>query len=131
MKFLIDECLSPQLVHMARAHEYEANHVTWLGKTGETDWGLMPEIVSNDWTFVTRNCRDFRGDGEGGLFAKEPIHAGLICLNAAVMTLVDQNELFEAALDEIGRDPDLVNMVLELTLEEGNIHFLRYALPKS
>ena len=43
-----------------------------------------------------------------------------------------QRELFDAALDEIDRDGDLVNMVLELTLETARSDEIvvdRYALP--
>jgi hypothetical protein len=43
-----------------------------------------------------------------------------------------QRDLFDAALDEIDRDGDLVNVVLELTLETAlsdEIVVDRYALP--
>ena len=34
MKFLVDECLSPGLVHIAhQSGYYESTHVNWLGLT--------------------------------------------------------------------------------------------------
>ena len=57
--------------------------------------------------------------------------AGLICLNGPPgMDLDMQIELFEQALVELDTDPDLVNQVLEITLDEDdNLRVLRYALP--
>jgi hypothetical protein len=47
------------------------------------------------------------------------------------MDLDLQLELFEIALDELDRDGDLVNQVLEITLPESGdeIEVLRYKLP--
>ncbi|TGU23603.1 DUF5615 family PIN-like protein, partial [Mesorhizobium sp. M4B.F.Ca.ET.150.01.1.1] len=73
MRFLIDECLHTSLVAVAQERGHEANHVNWLGLSGETDWDLMPLIIDEDFTFVTNNAKDFRK-----LYAKEPVHAGLI-----------------------------------------------------
>ena len=38
-------------------------------------------------------------------------------------------ELFEVALDELDRDADLVNQVLDVSLRSDEIHVLRYGLP--
>jgi hypothetical protein len=44
------------------------------------------------------------------------IHAGLICLNGPVGRDFDmQIKLFETALDELDRNSDLINQVLEIT----------------
>ena len=41
-----------------------------------------------------------------------------------------QIEMFEEVLDELADNADLVNQVLEITLEEGQqLHILRYRLP--
>ncbi|OYW52552.1 MAG: hypothetical protein B7Z29_19205, partial [Hyphomicrobium sp. 12-62-95] len=62
MKFLIDECLSPELARLAHKRGYgESSHVTWLGRTGAKDWELVRFIAELDWTLVTRNSFDFRG----------------------------------------------------------------------
>jgi hypothetical protein len=138
MKLLIDECLSPELVHMARERGHgESSHVIWIGRQGIKDWDLLKIVLEGDWTLVTRNAYDFRGPeaapGTRGQYQRAEIHAGLICLNGPEgMDLDMQRDLFDAALDEIDRDGDLVNMVLELTLETARsdeIIIDRYALP--
>jgi predicted nuclease of predicted toxin-antitoxin system len=136
MKFLIDECLSPKLAELARSQGFgESSHLVWLGRAAASDWNLIPFITAGDWTFVTRNAIDFRGSssnpGAKGQYARLDLHAGLICLNAATsMTRSLQLELFSEALRELALAPDLVNQVLEVTLEpDGDIRLIRYALP--
>lgn len=136
MKFLIDECLSPELAKIAIDKDHgETSHIVWLGLAGYKDWELTPIILDGDWTFVTKNSVDFRGPrdkpGTKGQYADVVIHAGLICLNGPPgMDLDMQIELFEQALVELDADPDLVNQVLEITLDDGDdLRVLRYALP--
>lgn len=138
MKFLIDECLSPDLVEVALGRGFvESSHVVWMGNAGRKDWELKPFILEGDWTFVTRNSVDFRGPagnpGTSGQFADVPLHAGLICINGPDgMTAEVQCELFAAALDEIGNVQQLVNEVVEVDVEslhdEFTIH--RYPMPE-
>ena len=74
MKYLIDECLSPQLARMARDRGYpDSTHVSWLGLAGEPDWTIARLAVDNGYVFVTLNAVDFRP-----LYGRENIHAGLI-----------------------------------------------------
>lgn len=40
-----------------------------------------------------------------------------------------QVELFDAAMDHLAMDGDLINQVLEITLEDDSLHILRYRLP--
>ena len=138
LKFLIDECLSPDLAHLARDRGYhDSFHVTWLGKAGWKDWQLRDLIVEQDWTFVTRNSVDFRGPvdqpGSSGQYANVPIHAGLICINGTGrMTGEVEIELFTAVLDQIGAAEYLVNEVIEVYLgaeESGEFEIVRYLLP--
>jgi len=137
MKLLIDECLSQELTKRAQQRGHEAaSHVTWIGKRGLKDWELRNVILDGDWTFVTKNSIDFRGPedapGSRGQYADMPIHAGLICLNGPPgMDLDLQLELFEVALDDLDRDDDLVNQVLEVNLEDlhAEIEIRRYRLP--
>ncbi len=138
MKFLIDECLSPKLTELALERGFgESSHIVWLGRAGAKDWDLIPLIIDGDWTFVTRNSVDFRGafhrPGEKGQYARVDLHAGLICLNGPDgMTRDVQIELFEQALRELDADPDLVNQVLEISMDdEDYLHVRRYALPES
>jgi hypothetical protein len=138
VKFLIDECLSLDLVEVARGRGFvESSQVVWMGKAGWKDWELKAFILEGDWTFVTRNSVDFRGPadnpGTRGQFADVPLHAGLICMNGPDgMTAEVQCELFEAVLDEIGEVQQLVNEVVEVGIEslddEFSIH--RYPMPE-
>jgi hypothetical protein len=137
VKFLIDECLSLDLVDIARNRGFtQSSHVVWLGKAGWKDWELKRLIVDEDWTFVTRDSVDFRGPAEypgtRGQYADVAIHAGLVCINGpTAMNLELQCELFSAALDEIGNVDQLVNEVVEVDLEtpEAEITIRRYTLP--
>ena len=93
-------------------------------------------ILHGDWTFVTRNSIDFRGPrdapGSKGQYADVALQAGLICLNGPVgMDLDLQLEMFEEALDELDRNDDLVNEVLEISLSDSSEEFavLRYQMP--
>jgi hypothetical protein len=138
MRLLIDKCLSEELAKLAwgRGHP-ESSHVCWIGKAGAKDWELLTIILDSDWTFVTKNSIDFRGPadapGSKGQYQNASLHAGLICLNGPVgMDLNLQVELFEMALDAIG-DSDLVNQVLEVTLEDAkavDLTITRYDLPE-
>ena len=105
-------------------------------QSGWRDWELKKVILDGDWTFVTKNSIDFRGPandpGSRGQYADVAIHAGLICLNGTPgMDLDLQLELFGVALDELDRDSDLLNQVLEVTLEDPDeeIEIRRYRLP--
>ena len=91
VKFLIDECLSLDLVAVVHGRGFvESSHVVWMGKAGWKDWELKPFILEDDWTLVTRNSVDFRGHADNpettGQFADVPLHAGLVCI-AAVPTV--------------------------------------------
>ena len=139
IKFLIDECLSPELALLARERGHaEASHVAWIGKSGWKDWHIKQVILDEDWTLVTRNSSDFRGPAEApgsrGQFTDVSLHAGLICLNgSAGFDLTTQRELFSEALAELEGVQDLINQVLEVTLDEEQnaIQVIRYALPTS
>ena len=138
MKLLIDECLSEELAQLARDRGHpESSHVRWIGKAGAKDWELLPIILLGDWTFVTKNSIDFRGPanapGSKGEYRKATLHAGLVCLNGPVdMNLDIQLELFQTALDLLDEVNDLVNGVIEVTLDDltdTEIAVVRYALP--
>ncbi len=136
-KFLIDECLSPELATLARQRGFvESSHVTWLGKAGCQDWELKSFILEKDWTFVTRNSSDFRGPavepGSRGQYAGVTLHAGLVCINGPEeMRADDEAEMFHVVLDALGPG-DLINQGMEITLsDDGDFELVRYALPRS
>ena len=123
MKFLIDECLHTTLVEVATQRGHQAQHVNWLGLSGETDWDLMPRIIAEDFTFVTNNASDFRK-----LYAQQPLHAGLLIIVPQV-TPARQRELFDLLLEELASGPEPVNEAIEIRLEDGEAVLDRYALP--
>ncbi|MBS7708065.1 DUF5615 family PIN-like protein [Chelatococcus asaccharovorans] len=123
MKFLIDECLHTTLVAVAQDRGHECSHVNWLGLSGETDWSLMPRILDENFTFVTNNARDFRK-----LYAKEELHAGLIIIVPQVLPAL-QRELFEAVLEDLESGEELLNEVVEITMDGGVAVLNRYTLP--
>jgi hypothetical protein len=122
VKFLIDECLHTSLVAVAQYHGHDCFHVNWLGLSGEADWDLMPRMVAGGFTFVTNNARDFRK-----LYSKEDLHSGLLIIVPQVLP-VQQRELFTLILQELAGTQDLVNEVVEITIEEDEAILTRYAL---
>jgi predicted nuclease of predicted toxin-antitoxin system len=129
VKFLIDECLSPELVALARARGFhESTHVTWLGMRWRKDWSIVHRAIEEGFVLVTNNTVDFTA-----LYERVEIHAGLVCLNVApnLMSLDAQKLLFALALDRLG-NVEPVNEVLDITLEaDGVIRAERYSLPNA
>jgi len=127
VKFLVDECLSPDLVAMACARGHgESTHVTWRGLRSRKDWSIVRRAVADGYALVTNNTMDFRL-----LMRREKIHAGLVCLNVApgLMSLDVQKRLFALALDRLG-DREPINELLEITLDEHKaVHVERYDFP--
>jgi len=127
VKFLVDECLSPDLVAVARDRGFsQSTHVTWLGLMSRKDWTIVQRAVDNGYVLVTNNTTDFTP-----LVGRQDVHAGLVCLNAApgLMSLEAQTALFEHALDELaGEEP--VNEVVEITLtDDQTVKTDRYSWP--
>lgn len=136
LKFLIDECLSPELVDIAVTNgHYESTCVRNRGWSGTKDYALIEHVVNEDFTLVTCNSVDFRGGGPGklsGEHAKQELHAGLVCLNSEVPLELDlQCELFKIALDAIETEGvDLVNMALDVFHKaDGSVEYNIYDIP--
>jgi predicted nuclease of predicted toxin-antitoxin system len=122
MRFLIDECLHESLVALAHAAGFEATHVNHLGLSGKPDWALAERILLDEFTFVTNNRVDFVQ-----FFGKMDLHPGLIVLVPNVVPAL-QRALFEAAIRYLaGRD--LVNAVIEATLDGTVVRCVEYQLP--
>jgi len=127
VKFLVDECLSPDLVAVARNRGFpQSTHVTWLGLTSRKDWTIVQRAIEDGYVLVTNNTTDF-----APLVGRQDLHAGLVCLNAVpgLMSLEAQKALFEQALDELaGKEP--VNKVVEITLvDDRSVKTDRYDCP--
>ncbi|MGR7996941.1 DUF5615 family PIN-like protein [Xanthobacter sp. ZOL 2024] len=125
MKFLIDECLHTSLIGVAEQRGHECQHVNWLGLSGEADWDMMPRIVDGDYTFVTNNAADFRR-----FYAQREIHAGLVIIVPQVQP-ARQRALFDALLDTLQPGEELVNEVIEISLDADEAVFTRYDLPQA
>lgn len=93
----------------------------------------MRHATEGDFTFVTHNARDFRGDQIGsssGLYGHLNLHAGLICLTDPTMSLASQRELFQAALDELISLSDLINKCIEVVgMDNGDIEISLFEVP--
>jgi predicted nuclease of predicted toxin-antitoxin system len=107
--FLIDECLSPDLVALAHSRGFDATHVVFRGLAGTADHDLMPIIRNEDFVFVTNNARDFIR-----LYARQNIHPGLVIIVPGGITAEVQTRLFACVLDAIETMPDLVNRLVEV-----------------
>lgn len=135
-KYLVDECLTTDLVAIARARaDGTSTHVAWIGKAGMKDWELIRIIEAGDWTFVTKNSADFRGPadrtGSNGQYTRVAIHAGLICLDSIRnLTIEEQCEVFEAVLEYLGKDDDLVNKVVNVFVGDDDTAIKIEEFPK-
>ena len=125
MRFLIDECLSVDLVTVAGRSGHEARHVAHVGRAGWKDWNVVRYASDGDFVLVTNNASDFRQ-----LYAAQPLHAGLVILIPAVNRVMQQR-LFRAALDELAEIGDPINRVLEVDLDADGVTLTLYDLPSS
>ena len=125
MKFLIDECLSPQLAATARNLGFpESTHVNWIGLRSQPDWKLAQRAASDGCVLVTNNTTDFTA-----LMKRQSGHPGLVCINIAhgLMSLAVQQQLFEFAITQIA-DEHLAGQIVEITLtSRRQIRFHRYS----
>jgi predicted nuclease of predicted toxin-antitoxin system len=123
-RFLIDENLSVQLPEVAHRHGFEATHVVYLGLAEWRDWNILEVIHKDSWLLVTNNAVEFRSR-----YRALEIHPGVIFLLPSVRR-AQQVLLFEAALADIERHPDLINQALDIDFtENAEIVIRRYALP--
>ncbi|CAA7612683.1 DUF5615 family PIN-like protein [Magnetospirillum sp. UT-4] len=107
--FLIDECLSPELVALAHSRGFAATHVVFRGLSGTADRDLMPLIRHEGLVFVTNNARDFLK-----LYARENLHAGLVVIVPGGIAVEVQLHLFGKVLDTLEGLSDVVNRVVEV-----------------
>jgi predicted nuclease of predicted toxin-antitoxin system len=125
MRFLIDECLSIDLVSVASQAGHEAQHVARVGKAGWKDWNVARHSTEGDFVLVTNNASDFRR-----LYATQPLQAGLAIIIPSVDRVMQQ-QLFRGALDELTRFGEPVNRVLEVDIEDDDVTFKLYDLPRA
>jgi predicted nuclease of predicted toxin-antitoxin system len=122
VRFLIDECLSIDLVAIARQSGYDAQHVAHIGKAGWKDWNVARYARDGDFVLVTNNASDFRQ-----LYAEETLHAGLVILIPNVGRVLQQ-KLFRAALDGLATLGEPINRVLDVDLVGEDVTLTLYDL---
>lgn len=122
MKFLIDECLRPDLAKLARDNGYpESSHVRWPDLAGAKDHVVTRRAVDDGHVLVTYNTADFRG-----LYDREDLHVGLVAFNTAPGLI----RLFLLALLELDGE-EAWNEVLEITVDaERTVTIGRFDLPQ-
>jgi len=123
MRFLIDECLSLDMVSVAAEAGHEAHHVAHVGKASWKDWNVARFAHERELIIVTNNASDFRK-----LYAAEPLHAGLVILVPSVGREL-QKQLFSGALDFLAGSGEPINQALEVGIEGEDIVFSLYDLP--
>lgn len=123
MRFLIDECLTIELVAVANRAGHEAQHVAHIRRRGWKDWNVVRYAAERDLVLVTNNASDFRR-----LYAKEALHAGLVIMIPNVRREL-QRRLFRGALDQLAITGEPVNRVLEVDLDGDDVTFALYDLP--
>jgi hypothetical protein len=122
MKFLIDECLSAELVEVCHNAGHEATHVTWVGKRGWKDWSLVRFALDGHYAIVTNNAVDFRR-----AYGKVDVHAGLLIIIPQLL-IDDLLTVFGEVLRYIG-GCDLTNTTIEVSLDDGELVINEYPLP--
>ena len=108
IKFLIDECLTPDLVDVARARWIAAEHIARIGKSSSPDWRIVELALDGDYALVTNNARDFRR-----LYKGLEVHPGLLILIPQGRHQ-QQIALFRKVLDHFETHPDIVNQLVEI-----------------
>jgi predicted nuclease of predicted toxin-antitoxin system len=115
VRFLIDECLSVDLVVVAAQAGHEAHHVAHVGRAGWKDWNVLRYARDGNFILVTNNASNFRR-----LYAAQPLHAGLVILLPTVGRVLQQ-KLFRAALDELDVIGEPVNREVDLDGDDVTI----------
>jgi predicted nuclease of predicted toxin-antitoxin system len=120
IKFLIDECLTPELASVSRARWIEADHVARVGKSSAADWQVVGFALAGDYVLVTNNAKDFKR-----LYRKVDVHPGLVIILPQGRA-VNQVTLFEKVLDHLEENPDIVNALVEIETD-GRITVSRWS----
>ena len=108
VQFLIDECLTPDLVGTASEHGYFGIHVVMAGLGGAADEVVCTRAVESRRIFVTNNGKDFRR-----LYRRFRTHPGLVILLPSVRW-AEQIALFEKAIRFIEKEDSVIDRVLQI-----------------
>lgn len=111
IQFLIDECVSPNLASEARRRGFAAWHVNHRKLARTPDPAIFRTCLAEDLVLVTNNASDFRR-----LYASAEAHPGLIII-LPVVSREEQERLFALALDWTETQRDLINMLVEVSID--------------
>lgn len=114
LKFLIDECLSPQLAGVAREQNCLGMHVNWYKRSGYPDHAHAAFAIGEGSIFVTNNGADYKP-----IYKALDIHPGLVVILPVVRGPI-QADLFEKVVRRLLEMPDTINKLVEID-EAGNI----------
>jgi len=114
-RFLIDECLTQDLVAIAQVRGHDATHIVFRNLQGTADEDLIPYILQENFIFVTNNGKDFLS-----LYKNEDLHPGLIIILPGSQNRVQQAKLFENVLNVIEPLPDIISKVVKVDIL-GNV----------
>jgi predicted nuclease of predicted toxin-antitoxin system len=108
VRFLIDECLTPERVAVANDRGHGAQHVAHLQMPGTKDWDVASHAWKNEYVMVTNNRADYRA-----LYERRELHSGLVVVIPNVRR-ERQRQFFSAALDYLDEAGEPINQVLEI-----------------
>ncbi len=110
MNLLIDENLSPTLVHRLGEKGIAAQHVAHTGMQGQSDPAVWRHAYAHDQVVVTQNVEDFLH-----LAATGELHPGLIVLRVGGLARAAQWAWLEPVVDWLlDSGESLVNKVVEV-----------------
>ena len=107
-RFLIDECLSPELATEAKARGFHALHVNWANMSGYRDEVVAVYAMGGDYIFVTNNGVDFRP-----IYRLLEMHVGLVVIIPSLKK-PGQLRLFNQIMDRLESERDIVNKLVEI-----------------
>jgi predicted nuclease of predicted toxin-antitoxin system len=113
-KFLIDECLSPQLAGVAREYGCFALHVNWLSRSGYSDRSHAAFALAEEMILVTNDGADY-----SAIYRAIDLHPGLVVILPVVKRPIQQS-LFRAVVERLVMERDVINKLIEID-EEGAI----------
>lgn len=97
MRFLIDECLTIDLVSVAHQAGHGAQHVAHIGKAGWGDRNVARHAAEADFVLVTNKASDFRRR-----YATQSSCAGLVIIIPSI-TRERQRQRFLSAIEELAQ----------------------------
>ena len=131
LSFLIDECLTPALVDIAKERGHSSRHASRIKELkGKSDRTVTDYALRRNMIVVTNNLVDFEH-----IYQRRPHHPGLIFISAEGNLINRQAHIlmFETALDELEEDFP-INEVIHVHMAKDNegdivITIERYPLP--